>query len=561
MRICIGTEPSGIADYRDKRHVAQRTFFYFRRITMRGNAFSKRRSTTRAFTRSRTWRSLLSYSSCFCLIVLICSPRALAGNLWDETWIEARSPHFVIVSALSEARTVELVKDLENFRTAAASFSEIGDFHERIQTRTFVFPYASIDFSFVGQKAGYFVPGTRTNFAAVIATEQRPDESLKHEYSHYLLHSRDQTAFPTWLDEGFAQVVSSLSVKDTKVELGDILPWQGNLLGWGDWMAFGQILESRGTVGLTPFHRSQFYAQSWLLVHYLMLGRPNADFSTQLRSYLHAVESGVVAQPAFEQAFGMAVTDLRKTLRQYMRSVGFRTRALQHPYPASQVTVRAMPRDQIAAALGDLAFRVGRYETAQRCYDAATNANANNANAHAGTGNLLQHAKKLDQAEQRFQKALALEPNSALHELDYAELLLARARAAKGTPRAHADLEEARKRLARSNQLDANIPETLEMIGLTFLEPGEHGELALAPLLLAYQMLPSNFEIRLALTGSYAASHQLDKARSTLNALTSWAEIDDVAAVERTLIELDRRTTTPFSDALHEAQSAVPNSR
>ena len=47
--------------------------------------------------------------------------------------------------------------------------------------------------------------------------------------------------------------------------------------------------------------RGVFYAESWALMHYLMLGNPAR--MAQLRRYLVAVKDGLEPEPAFKAAF------------------------------------------------------------------------------------------------------------------------------------------------------------------------------------------------------------------------------------------------------------------
>jgi hypothetical protein len=157
-------------------------------------------------------------------VVLLLSPTtASAKELWELPWIEVRTPHFVIVSAIPEERTVNLARDLENFRAAVQIITNIGRFEERIPTTVYVLPHGVEALGFKGDIAGYFRAEMRANYAAVIPVTGAPlDDTLKHEYVHFLLHNRDALAYPPWFDEGFAELMATLNATVTRSNLASL---------------------------------------------------------------------------------------------------------------------------------------------------------------------------------------------------------------------------------------------------------------------------------------------------------------------------------------------------
>jgi hypothetical protein len=138
-------------------------------------------------------------------------------ELWERTWIEVRSAHFVIISTISEKQSV----GLERFRTAVRMVTNIGRFEERIATKVYVLPYAVEELGFTGNLKGYFLARMRANYAAVIpAVGVELDDVLKHEYVHFLVHNRDTLSYPTWFNEGFAQVLQTLSARGDRIDYG-----------------------------------------------------------------------------------------------------------------------------------------------------------------------------------------------------------------------------------------------------------------------------------------------------------------------------------------------------
>ena len=491
----------------------------------------------------------------------------LCKELWQLNWIEVRSPHFVVVSALPEARTTELVVDLENFRTAAEMLTNIGRFEERIPTHIYVLPYEVPELRLDGKIVGYFLPGMRANYAAVMPSPVKLDAVLKHEYMHFLVHNRDKLAYPTWFDEGFAELLSTLHVRFAALEYGNTLEQRIYSLEYESWMPFTKVLDARGTASLSHAQMPMFYAQSWLLLHYLMIGRPGTNTSAELQTFLRLRESGLASVPAFEQAFSLKVSTLQSTLRYYGSKMRYFKATLLQPYPPVQSTKHEVSPDRVAAELGTLALHHGNYAAAQHFYDYALSAKPANAMALVGMGDVLKNAKRYAEADANYQKAIALEPTNPLHQLDYAEYFLTLAQEEKIPERAHELFIEARRHLARSYALDANNPETLAENGLTYLLEKVSPDKAVQSLELAYELLPSQSEIRHLLARAYIANHELDKARPHLQALIAWAETTNAMTLQEELNGLDAVPSAPTKQTMHEfacehcRAGLIPNKR
>lgn len=452
---------------------------------------------------------------------------------WELAWIEIRSPHFVVTSALSENRSIELIRDLERFRLGVQTVTNVGRFEERIPTKVYVLPSAIPKLGFRKNFTGFFRPGMRANYAVVRPTPGIAlDDVLKHEYVHFLMHNRDSLSYPRWFDEGFAEVASTLTTSGDKIHYGQPDP---NLVSWlpnSAWMPFEELLGTRSTSDIGTARTPMFYAQSWLLVHFLMFGRPQRDFAVDATSYLRQVESGNASSNAFEQAFGVPVEDLRKTLVRYLlhdiRSVALNNQT----FADGPIAVAPVPADSVAAQLGLFPFQNGDFVEAKRYWDAAIALNPHNTEALTGLGDCLKEAGQFDEARPYYEKAIALEPENPYPELDYAEYFLARAEATKDPTEINHLLVEARRHLARSYKIDANVPETLATNGESYLFDGQSPDKAVESLREAHAMLPSQPYIKLKLAQAYARSGQPTEAIALLRSVVAWGhtEIAEEAA-------------------------------
>jgi len=470
----------------------------------------------------------------FVLAVFFAATSAAAKELWERRWIEVRSAHFVIVSTVAEQRTVELARDLERFRSAVQILTNIGRFEERIPTKVYVLPHADKKLGFKGSIKGYFWPKMRANYAAVVpGANVGLDDVLKHEYMHFLVHNRDTLSYPTWFDEGFAEVFQTLTTRGDRIDYGQPTRVWVDWLANHSWLPLDQLLDTRDIFKLSAASRAMFYAQSWVLMHYLMFGREDGNFGVEATSFLKRVESGAGSSDAFEQAFGIPVSKLRDTLVKYvsgeLRDMSLSNQSL----PDAPTEVVPVAADSIAAQLGLLAWQFGEFDEAKRYWDPALVLNPNNTLALAGLGGYHKRAGRLDEAQRYYEKALALEPQNAHAELDYGEYFLDRARAAKNSDEIATNLTEARRHFARSYQLDPQDPETLAMIGASYLPPGGSPDKALESLTAAHEMLPSQAQIKYLLALAYVMSGESAKAEPLLRSIIAWGQEGPAGAASK----------------------------
>lgn len=476
-------------------------------------------------------------------ITLLAATTASAKELWEQPWIEVRTPHFRIVSALPEKRTVALADELEDFRAAVQLVTHIGRFEERIATTVYVLPYAVEQLGFRSHISGFFMPQMRANYAAVIPLPPGLlDEALKHEYIHFLVRNRDVLSYPPWFDEGLAEVLQTLKAQGAVIEYGLPTRMRVEWLNSGRWMPFAKLLETRDLFRLNANDTAMFYAQAWLLMHFLLIGRPDHQFDVDSRAFLGSIEAGVQPSAAFEQAFGLPVASLDPLLARYARdNVRHRRISLGQAPPMAPTSVRNVAADTIAAEMGVLLRLREETDEAKRYWEAAIALNPNNCIALAGIGDYHKIAGRFDEAAPYFEKAIAVEPENALAELDYAEFLLDRARAAHDPDAVHSDLAAARQHLERSYDLDPDNPETLAMNGVSYMFVGEPLHKAIESLRVAHEMVPSQPAIKLLLAEAYAESGEFDSATKLLLSLVASS---DTKVAEQAALMLGKLTST-----------------
>jgi len=126
--------------------------------------------------------------------------------------------------------------------------------------------------SYAGPHAGFIAIRTDLPDAQRSAT-------LLHEYVH-LLTAATQPDAPAWLDEGVSEFWGSLRIDHNQIVIGRPLAAHIRQLRTHPWLPLDDLLSvKRGALPTDRQRALTFYAQSWALVHYLLIGNPSGPLS------------------------------------------------------------------------------------------------------------------------------------------------------------------------------------------------------------------------------------------------------------------------------------------
>jgi Tfp pilus assembly protein PilF len=329
-----------------------------------------------------------------------------------DTWTSVRTRNFFLVSNASEKDVKQVGLKLEQFREVFTLLFKGMNFSATVPTTVVVFKSDSSyrPFKPNANTAGYFQPGPDVNYITLtteVRGEQNPFNVIFHEYTHLLVKNTMGNA-PPWFNEGLAEYYSTFKISDDrKIVLGN--PITSHVLLLRD-----KMLPLRTLFQVdhkSPYYnerdkQSIFYAQSWALLHYLILGN-KGQRADQIGSFINFLETGVPMELAFQKAFQTTFEKLEKELREYVRN------------------------DRYPIITGALSQKLQ--------FDAEMHAAPiSEAEAQAYLGDLLLHSNR-SESEGYLQKALALDPSQAMAN---ASLAMLRVRQGK--------IEEARQSLERA---------------------------------------------------------------------------------------------------------------
>jgi tetratricopeptide (TPR) repeat protein len=266
------------------------------------------------------------------LLVLVPSPAR-------AEWFRAESPNFIVYGEMARDRLRERVILLEEFDAFLRLLTGTADPPAPNKLRVYLV-HGGLEMSLVapvGPGIGGFYRATAEG-VALVADEytnwrQNEDDTLLHEYAHHFMMQYHPAPYPTWYVEGFADYVSTASITPRRIEYGNYNLIRASwLTGATNWIPYEEILFGR----LRNISLGSYYAQSWVLVHYIMADeRRRAAFVR----YVQALGRGEEPRPAFAAAFGVGPAELDRTLRDYSRRITFHRINRTGPPPAPPIAI------------------------------------------------------------------------------------------------------------------------------------------------------------------------------------------------------------------------------
>lgn len=486
----------------------------------------------------------------------------------DREWVEVRSPNFTLLSRLSESASRALMNELELFREVAALVMPDQRLDSPVPVHILLVPEGGewMQLSPSEHLGGYFLPTMRERFIAVRAG--RGDEwTIKHEYVHYIMWNQVRVGYPKWYVEGFAEFLSTVHRRGDQLLIGTV---SNDRLEWllkGPWVSTHDVLTAETLAGWRADAGLMFYAQSWALVHYLILGDQRDDaFMERFQQYLTAIEAGESSPDALESAFGIDEGELDYALRHYVgrRGTGAAgkrsrpimgreherlkpppTRGKRQPLQAFAISadrfssewamqVRRPAPAEIAQRLGSLQLFVAPngLDHARALFEHGLSTAPEDARLHSGLGRVASAQGRSADAAEHFADALAYGPSDARVHLDLAESLLQRAEWAADDAERKSLVERARSHIRTSLSGDGVGAESNALMGRSYLLLGDDFEQAYASLEEAATILPTSLDIRIWLAEACLAVGRDEEAEVHARAVLNWAPEGGVHARE-----------------------------
>jgi tetratricopeptide (TPR) repeat protein len=356
-----------------------------------------------------------------CSFALLCSavpPQVQAAK--RDAWVEVRSPNFIVVSNAGEKQARRTVIQFEQVHTLFREWLAVAQGHPSPVITVF----AMKDEKSLGDllpeywtkghmhPSGVFAYRMNQYYAAVNLDAQgtNPFATMYHEYYHSLTMPYFPE-LPTWLSEGLADFFGQSQISGNIATMGMADPALIDVLRNNRLIPLDVLFHVDAT---SPYYNEEnktsvFYAESWALTHYLMIGDKQAH-RQMLVDYANALSSGKTQDQAAAEAFG----DLKKLQDQLSQYIGkfsfmyFQMKAPAEP-PPGDIQARPISDAEEEAYRGGF-FSIRRRPEAKQILQNAVNLDPKLALAHQNLGieEFLEGNK--DSALDSISEAVKLDP-------------------------------------------------------------------------------------------------------------------------------------------------------
>jgi len=355
---------------------------------------------------------------------LVISALLCAADVYSQSkWIRMQSPNFEAYSRAGERDTRDALRDFERVRDFFLQVNQreppkpvpvyVVVFGSEKEYAPYRFNEAAVAYYFGSPDRDYIVMGRTGEQAARIAV---------HEYVH-LVARHAGLKFPTWLNEGLADLYSTLRMQGDKALVGDLIPGRLQALSTEKWVPLQVVLSADHD---SPYYNEKnkaggFYSESWALVHMLSLSR---EYAPKFSEFLNTIQKGADTATALDNVYGKSIPAVEKDLQTYYRGTQFFGRL--YPVKLGNAKENApstpAPMFDVKLALADLTNRPGREAETRKTLEDLTREDPKRPEPWIGLGYLAWRDNHVSEAAESFGKAYSLGNRDTKLLWDYGRL-------------------------------------------------------------------------------------------------------------------------------------------
>jgi hypothetical protein len=285
-------------------------------------------------------------------VTLLLLPAVIAADKWTRY----ESEHFELLTDGGKGRALEVLEQFERVRWFFGTTMKIGD--PPIKPRIVVFGNEKLFRTYAPREtAAAFYTGLpfRDYIAIGPLGEGQARRTAVHEYIH-LLVKHSEMKLPLWMNEGLAELYSTIDEYGGKIRVGNPISYHLYQLN-DNWLPLKRVVaaDHESAEYNKKEHVGLFYSTSWALMHMLQL---EDDMRPKFNRFNQMVLAGAPVPEAFEKAYGMTVDQVEGHLKGYVRSNSVRVAIFDLKFDKSKLKLEgtpANPRDY-QMALADLSM-------------------------------------------------------------------------------------------------------------------------------------------------------------------------------------------------------------
>ena len=358
---------------------------------------------------------------CRNLLTLTALMAAAAGA--EPRWIHIHSSNFEIYSSASEGSTRETLRYFEQVRSF---FLQATGRSVSKPVPIYIIAFGSekeyVSFRPTEFASAFYHGGAERDYIVLSRTASETFPVATHEYVHLVVQHAGLN-FPPWLNEGIAELYSTLKPQGDKVVVGNLIAGRVQALYTEKWVPLDVILSAGRD---SPYYNEKnkagsLYNEGWALVHMLAL---NQEYRPKFNALLNAIANGSPSIMAFEQTYGKPLGAIEKDLQAYLRGDRFNGLVIPAKLVSERTALPAEPAPpfDVKLALADLGNQPGKQSDAVERFKELTRDNPERPEPWAGLAYLAWSRGRMEDTEQNFAKAYLLGARSQRLLWDYGRL-------------------------------------------------------------------------------------------------------------------------------------------
>ncbi|HEY6303523.1 MAG TPA: tetratricopeptide repeat protein [Terriglobales bacterium] len=508
------------------------------------------------------------------------SPPAFAKD--EPKWIDVHTTHFSVITDAGEKRGREVALRMEQMRAVFGQLLLKNKLTMALPITVIALKsdkqYGIVAPAKQSNAAGFYVPGTDRVYIVLNLFEADPWRAVAHPLAHYLLNFNYP---PTqgWFDEGLAEYFGSIYI-GKQVELGgdpELLPeWHEDafddlagmrrdpnvpqsltqLVSSPVWLSMVDLFTMKhdGSGTREGTHNTIYYAQSWMVVHYLV----NQNKMPEAGTYFDLVlNQNVPVDKAMVQAFDMTPAQMEEAVKTYFKTLSGLGIALDQakkpvaepmdiqqpdhfplPFTLDDIGMAVTPvqDEEARAVIADVMARIPEHRD-QALHDLQQLIldPKDNEAAHRGLAWDDVRQKKFDAAADELEKATELNPRDPWIGYYRSVLKYRRAQATRQDMQGLANMMQDLRAVA---DWYPELADAYNMLGMARVEGGGINS-ALEAQRQAIALAPRNVEYQFNLGQIYVAGKKWDLAREVFTRLKAGPDRVAASAAKQQLDDLE----------------------
>ena len=291
-------------------------------------------------------------------LLLLCAPLAPARSD-QQHWIRVNSSHFSVVTDADESKGHDVVARFEQMRLVfgqllARTRINMSEPIDIIALRSDD-EYSKVVPNRQGPAiaTGFFIPGSDRDYFVLNLSKEESWRAVSRDFALVFLNYNYPPTQP-WFDEGFAEYFSSLRFDNKQAQIGGDPESFTEILNSMPWLSIPDLFATRRDASQESSRHTLFYAQSWIVMHYLL----TQDKLSETGTYFDLVENQKLpVEEAIQKAYGMNSAQFTQVVQDHFHSLGQPSKPPEkgkQPLPAGSQTLEVTASDQVGSSNQEL---------------------------------------------------------------------------------------------------------------------------------------------------------------------------------------------------------------